>query len=404
MVKQKINSVFLIFLVSIAIAPWLKSNIDTVSALFSSGLDSAITQKDYANYWLGARFAVNGTTLNLYDFNTYFLHMQELFGNDIEVRAWSYPPHTLLFLWPLGFLSYKVSIITFFSVGLLMYIFAAKRFLEKYGNKEFSLVFWAAQLPFVLLTIFTMQNGLHLSALFLFGILFMHEKPLLAGLCFAIMTVKPQLGIFIPFLLLFRGAWLTVVWAIIFTILLILLSALVFSVSDWQNYISLTLPYQSGVMHNWNGFFIKLMPSLFASLRGLGIDSYQALNIHIIFAIFITPIVIWLLYKLKHLLLSSFILLIGTFLVTPYSFNYDMGSVCVICAVFVTLTVKDNSLQSMWWMFLAVICSAMAYLQINELQLIPMVLCLSLMFICYKQIKDPGYVNILVQKNRNLAK
>lgn len=390
-VRQQINLLYLFFVAFISVLPWLQGVADTISAFFSTSSDNAIAQKDYVNYWLGGIFAVNGNTSDLYNFQIYFSRMQEIFGNNIEVRAWSYPPHTLLFLWPLGYFSYKISIIAFYSFGLLIYILAAGRFLKKYGDAEFSLIFWFAQLPFIAVVFFTMQNGFYIAALFLFGILFMHEKPALAGLYFAIMTVKPQLGIFIPFLLMFVGAWRTMFWASLFTIILVALSALIFGISDWQDYISLTIPYQSSVLHNWNGFFLEIMPSLFASLRVVEVDSYLALNIHMVFAAVFIPIIIWILYKSKNNLSSSFIVLAGTFIVTPYSFNYDMGAFSIICGVYVTLLFKKNFLHSLLWMFLAVICGAMVYLKIDSFQLMPLILCSGFLIHCVLHIKNPHY-------------
>ena len=45
---------------------------------------------------------------------------------------------------------------------------------------------------------------------------------LLAGLAFALLTIKPQLGILVPLLLLFERNWRAIGWSAVFTVLLVL--------------------------------------------------------------------------------------------------------------------------------------------------------------------------------------
>jgi hypothetical protein len=43
--------------------------------------------------------------------------------------------------------------------------------------------------------------------------------------------------------------------------------------------------------------------------------------------------VLWLLYRERDGLRRAFAITCGTFLVTPYAFNYDMGALCVCAAL-----------------------------------------------------------------------
>ena len=383
MFTKKINLIFFFLIIYVATLSWQQAVIETISGFLEAGLHEKIVQKDFVNYWLAGRFVIDGHAIDLYEFETYFSQMKQMFGDDIEIRAWSYPTHTLLFLWPLGLLSYKAAILVFFGAGFFLYVLAANLFFRKFGEPEYRILFWFVQIPFFMLTIFAMQNGLHLAALFIFGIVFMRDRPVIAGLCFAIMTVKPQLGIFIPFLLLFNGAWRTIIWAVVFTVILLVLSTLIFGTAHWQAFINSTIPYQTSVMHVWNGFFLELMPSLFASLRVIGIESHRALDIHLIFAAVLVPLILYALYKSKNDLASSFIALAGTFLVTPYSFNYDMGAFAIVCGTYVTLHAQERTKESLWWAFLGVLCSLILFLKIASFQLLPVILLASLLWFSF---------------------
>ncbi len=337
----------------IAIFLWGNPLSSMVADLASLGIPKEIAQSDFANYWLGGRLAVEGSTKLLYEHARYFPVMQEIFGDDIEIRNWSYPPHTLLFLWPLGLMPYKAALVTFLVSGLAVFSFAAFSALRSFGSRGQWASFALSQLPTVFMMLAFMQNGLHLGALALAGFLLMKKSPVLAGLCFAALTIKPQLGILIPVILIFVGAWRTILWSSLFTVALLILSALVFGIQDWVDYIRYTVAYQSGLMHDWNGVFLKMMPGLFASLRVLGFDSHLSQNIHLSIAIICLPFIIWWLYREQDTIKRLFILLAGTFLITPYSFNYDMGAFSVIAGILLTKTEENASIHILCWSFAA---------------------------------------------------
>jgi len=381
MILRTNSTLYAVLFTLIATVIWGQGLFTIVIDLVSPGISSKIFQSDFANYWLAGLFVVESSTELLYVHEQYFQAMQEFFGEDIEVRNWSYPPHALLFLWPLGLLPYKFAVAAFLISGLFFFSVAGMATFRAYGRLACLPTFIISQLPVVIMMLACMQNGLHLGALALAGFLFIKKNPVLSGLCFAILTIKPQLGILIPFLLVFVGAWRAVLWAGVFTIALICLSAIIFGLQDWLDYIQHTIPYQTGVMHHWNGIFLKMMPGLFASLRVWGFDSQVAQAAHFVFALFLLPVVLWRLYLETDWMRRLFILFVGTFLITPYSFIYDMGAFSVVAGVLLSkVTLDEPASAQILWPFAAALPALVLLLGEFNMPITPIFL-LSL-FIC----------------------
>lgn len=98
-----------------------------------SGL--AWTNRDFSNYWIASRLVLEGRVQDLFQGqDIYFAHMTAAFGVDFPWHAWSYPPHFLLLIWPLGLLPYSVSMVVFLLVTLLIYLHAASLICQRRLN------------------------------------------------------------------------------------------------------------------------------------------------------------------------------------------------------------------------------------------------------------------------------
>jgi hypothetical protein len=304
-----------------------------IHGLRSEGLTPVITNRDFANYWMGGQLMMQGEHRILFTHNWYFAYFQQVFGADSEIRAWSYPPHFLLFLWPLGQLDYKSALIVFTIATFALFLFAVRVFRRNLAPESNPATLLLAIAGFFLLMVVAAQNGFLLAALLLFGLAWMKTRPVLAGLAFACLTVKPQLGLLIPVLLLFDRNWKVIGWSALFTTALVLLSIAMLGMDSWRAYLTDTLAYQRFVMTNWYGIFLTMMPTVFGSLRTLGLSPAVALNVQLAVSAAAFALVLWLLSRETDPLRRIFVIVCGTFLVTPYAFNYDMGALCVVAAV-----------------------------------------------------------------------
>jgi arabinofuranan 3-O-arabinosyltransferase len=309
--------------------------IDLMGGLLGFGLTPMVVDRDFANYYAAAHLAATGEQHLLFSQPIYHAHLEELFGVGYPLRAWSYPPHFLLMIWPLGWLGYKAGLIAFLSATFALFAAATVTFRRYFAPQSNAVVLSVVLATFVLLTIYTTQNGFLTGAALLFGFAWMKPRPVLAGLAFACLTIKPQLGFLIPVLLVLDRNWRAFASTAVFTVLLLILSVAVFGWDSWRAYLTETLVYQRSVMTDWNGIFLRMMPSTFASARSLGFTPSFAAAVQWPISISAAAAVLWLLRKETDPLRRVFVVACGTFLITPYAFNYDMGALMAVAAMFV---------------------------------------------------------------------
>src|SRR3954470_3778102 len=74
--------------------------------------------RDFVNFWSAGRLTLEGRLSELYDLGAYHSVIKTWFAPSDRFLNFSYPPHTLLFLWPLGFLPYGVALGLWSTLGL----------------------------------------------------------------------------------------------------------------------------------------------------------------------------------------------------------------------------------------------------------------------------------------------
>lgn len=331
--ERKLVLAALIGFALLALASYGFSVYDLSMTLPQDFLAYILIDRDFANYWVAGRLVLSGEHLDLFAFSTYFPHLQALFGSNIQIRAWSYPPHFLLFVWPLGLVGYKTGIVAFLGGTLLLFAWAVATFRREFAPLAGLRVLLLALFGYVLMMLVAAQNGFLTATFILLGLAWMRRRPLLAGLAFACLTIKPQLGLLIPVLLVFDRNWATLAWSAIFTALLVAASALVFGLESWEAYLTDTLAYQRFVMTDWQGIFLRMMPTVFGSMRTLGFSPALAGQAQVVVSVCAFAAVLWLLHRERDRLRRAFVVTCGTFLITPYAFNYDMGALCACAAL-----------------------------------------------------------------------
>jgi hypothetical protein len=305
---------------------------DFIFAFTRPGVERFVADRDFANYWMAGRLALTGDYLTLFDHEAYLERLESVFGAT-QVRSWSYPPHSLLFLWPLGLTGYKTAFFVFFSVTGAFFAAATVVFRRAFAPDSDRAVLTIALAGFVLLTLVAAQNGFFTGAVLLLAFAWLRTRPALAGLAIACLTVKPQLGLLVPVLLVLDRNWRVLIWAFICTAVLLGASVLAFGVESWSAYLAHTVPYQRSVMTEWYGSFLAMMPTVFGSLRTIDVAVPRAALAQAIVSICALILVAALLRRERDPLVRAFVVTCGTFLVTPYAFNYDMGALTVCAAV-----------------------------------------------------------------------
>jgi arabinofuranan 3-O-arabinosyltransferase len=306
-----------------------------IGALISEPIVATVVDRDFANYWMAGQLIRVGQFLALFTQDHYYALLQQVFGEGYPIHNWSYPPHFLLLLWPLGYVSYKAGLVLFLLSTFVLFVGSLIAFRQEHAPNSPIVLLALAVTSYTFMMVDTAQNGFLTSALLLSGLALMRTRPIVASVAFALLTIKPQLGLFIPVLLLFEKNWRVIVWTSVFTALLIGISALAFGVESWLLYLNETVEYQRFVMTDWYGIFLRMMPTLFASMRTLGFTADTAFAVQAPLTIAGLALVLWLLWRTQDLPRRIFIILCGTFVVSPYGFNYDMGALAVSAVLLV---------------------------------------------------------------------
>jgi hypothetical protein len=349
--------------------------------LAADELTLEVTSRDFANYWMGARLVLSGEQQQLFAWGTYFPRMQEVFGSDYPIHNWGYPPHSLLLLWPLGYLEYRPAMLVFLGVSFLMFVAAVVCFRREYAASTSARMLSVALVGYVLTVIYTTQNGFLSAAAALFGLATMKRHPVLAGLAFALLTIKPQLGFLIPVLLLFDRNWRALAWSTLFTVLLLAASIVCFGAESWYAYLTDTLRYQRFVMVGWEGIFLRMMPTPFGSIRTLGFAPHVAEYVQWPVSIAGAVLVVWLLWRETDPLRRAFAMLCGTLLITPYALNYDMGALSVAAALLALGGSLQGRAEILIISVVAAISGAVMNLGLSRLPITPLILAAGLLVV-----------------------
>lgn len=273
---------------------------------------------DFVNLWVGARAALGGHPSSVFAFAAYQAQLRAIFGS-VPAHDWSYPPHLFLFIWPLGLLPYLWAYAAWSVAGLAVYLYAATR-----GGADRRALLFLAAAPAALMNIFDGQNGFFLSGAMIGGLLLMDRRPLVAGVLFALLTLKPQLGLVVPVMLLASGRWRVLASAVAATLVLFLATGFVFGFSIWSDYAREVLPLQRTIMDVEGGVAPAMMPTVFIGMRMIGVPLALAYAVQLGATMAALAAVGWTYARKRDAVLSQALFATAVFLATPYAFSYDM--------------------------------------------------------------------------------
>lgn len=329
---------------------WIPDLLSLLRGLFFGDNSAAFVSRDFVNYWMSGRLVLTGQTSLLFQPEGYQSALETSFGlSDLEPRHWSYPPHMLLLTAPLGLLPFGAAYVLFqlltgavFAGGIVA--LAREQGLAGQivrhgaeGARAFTqkLVLQTALLmvPFAVHVFATGQNGFLFGGVILYALAFRKTRPVVAGLMLAVLTMKPQLGLLFPLLLLLERNYAAIIWTAVFTSALLCLTTVCFGPDVWRGLFESTLGSQTAVAMEGRGRFLMMMPTWFGVMRANGLDPNAAAIGHTVLALVVLSV--WYVAS-RHASGQSAqtrLALPVVFLLTPYAFTYDLGPVLAVAAL-----------------------------------------------------------------------
>jgi|GEM_PF-664300 len=259
-----------------------------------------------------------------------------------------YPPHSLLFLGVLGYFEYAVALCAWF---LLHIVILAAVFSNDYMKNILPTTLScftkiAVYLPFLFAAFIAGQNGILWSALLLAVLAMRKSRPIIAGLILSLFSMKPQIAIFIPMLLLFERNFRVLIIAGAAFLVMVVVSVLVFGSKIWYDYFEIIGYFSQIVKIGSEQVFISASP--FSAFRLMGIKTDYAFVLQIIISVVTFLIFCRNVRSCKTEENIILLVVFSTFLFSFYSFIYDAVFLALPCLIFLKIemqTLNENKLS-----------------------------------------------------------
>src|SRR5262245_41693373 len=131
--------------------------------------------RDFINLWTAGRLALDGKAATVFDVDGFHVVQEAMVGREFPLHLWSYPPHFLLMVAPLGLIGYLVSLVLWSVVTVALYAVAA-------GYPRPATAALLAAAPATLVNIGCGQTGALAGAFLFGGLRLMHTRPALSGI------------------------------------------------------------------------------------------------------------------------------------------------------------------------------------------------------------------------------
>jgi hypothetical protein len=253
----------------------------------------------------------------------------------------------VLFIWPLGLLPYLPAYAVWCVVGLGLYLLAAWS-----GGVGRNRMLFLAAAPGVTVNVFFGQNGFLTAALLIGGLANLDRRPILSGVLFGILTIKPQFGLLVPVLLVMTARWRVIAAAVATTTVLVAVTSLWFGADIWAEYVRKVMPQQHWLLTQGGGLLLPMVSSAFVSARSVGLPLSIDWLVQAITSAAALLMVVWTFWRKRDPILSLALFVTATFLFSPWMLNYDMvvfGWVVALIRERADNTVADDRLAIAVW-------------------------------------------------------
>jgi alpha-1,2-mannosyltransferase len=282
--------------------------------------------RDFINLYTAGRLLLEGRAEVVFNVREFYFVQREMLGPEFPLHLWSYPPHFLFLTAPLGLAHYFVALAFWTVLTTGLYAWAAG------GPRTLPMLLLAAA-PATLVNIAAGQTGALAAALFFGGLRLMHQRPIVSGVLFGLLTVKPQFGLLIPLVLLLERRWTVIASAVVTTAGLVALSVAAFGVDAWRGYLHQNFEVTRSYLEAGVGPFTAMAPSAFMALRLYGAEVGTAYAVQLACAVVVAVgvVVAWRsAARFEHKIALTGL---AALLATPYAHNYDMTLVSVAVLV-----------------------------------------------------------------------
>jgi len=276
--------------------------------------------RDFLNFWMYGRAAGSPDPGLFYDLAAYHNALRGLLGMELNGQNWSYPPSIMLLAAPFGQFNYLAALACWTLIGIAVFVAVAARRVP-----DWRILVPVALSPAALFCLVSGQSAFLTTAMLIAIFALLDRKPVFAGVLIGLLTIKPQLGILFPFMLMASGRWRVFVTAAATALTLAGVTAAIFGPQVWIDFVAKGLPVQGLVLSDPDRIATPFFPTIFMNLRGLDLPTTAAMSVQLMFSAFGIGAVIWAFRSCRDadpvLLLALFLACSAT--ASPYLLAYD---------------------------------------------------------------------------------
>ncbi len=291
---------------------------------------------DFITFWSAGRLSLDGNATGAFDRATIFAMQRQAVPGTDAVFMWNYPPTFQLVAAGLAAMPYVLSYFVFVAAGLAAFLVVLRPLVPW---REAGIVLLA--LPGTFICVMHGQNSLISAALLAGAITLIDRRPVVAGICIGLLAFKPQLGIMFPLVLALTGRWRVMGVAAATTIVFAGAATLVFGLELWSAFLH-NLPVVRQVMESGQLPWGK-MPSAWVFVRKLGAGEATAYTAQTIVACSAVAATLHVWWRCGPTLLAGAVLVSGTMLLSPYTFDYEMAIMAVPLAIIAQRLVEQGA-------------------------------------------------------------
>jgi Glycosyltransferase family 87 len=255
---------------------------------FPRDSSTLIVGRDFLNIWMYGRAALEPDPGRLYDIATYNRELQALLGPGYPGQNWPNPPSFFLISLPFGVLNFYPALLCWLALGVVLFVAAARR-----EGADWRVLIPVVFSPAAMFCVISGQSSFLSGAALIMIFGWLDRRPVLAGALIGLLTVKPQLGLLFPFMLVASGRWRAFGSAAVTALALIALTALLFGPEVWVDFVTKSLPNQRAVLSDPNVVTAPFHATVFMNLRGLGASYDLSTTIQGIFALLAIGSAMW---------------------------------------------------------------------------------------------------------------
>ncbi len=281
---------------------------------------SLVVGRDFLNFWMFGRAAPTPDPSRFYDIAEYNRALEALLGPGYPGQNWSYPPSIMFIAAPFGQFGYLAALLIWTLLGGALFFTVARHRVA--DNRLLAALVLS---PAAVLCVISGQSSLISAAMLVTIFLWLDRRPIAAGVLIGLLTLKPQLGILFPVMLIASARWRVFTSAAMTTLALVAATAIIFGPQVWVDFATKGLAANNLVLADPERIATPFYPTIYMNLRGIDLPYSAAMAVQLSVSALAVAAAAWA-FRMRReadpLLLTALFLACSVCAV-PYLLSYD---------------------------------------------------------------------------------